>query len=43
MLEQEGALVVGDSKMNALQTLATMVAGRDHYLTPLGEKQEETA
>ena len=43
MLEQEGVLVVGDSKMNALQTLATMVAGRDHYLTPLGEKQEETA
>ena len=43
MLEEVGLLVVGDSKMSALQTLATIVAGRDHYLTPLTETQEEKA
>jgi transposase len=43
MLEEVGLLVVGDSKMSALQTLATIVAGRDHYLTPLTETQEEAA
>jgi transposase len=42
ILGQEGLLIVGDSKMSALSTLATMVAGRDHYLTPLTEQQEET-
>jgi len=43
MLEEVGLLVVGDSKMSAQQTLATIVAGQDHYLTPLNETQEETA
>ncbi|NJN82054.1 MAG: transposase [Caldilineaceae bacterium] len=43
ILDQEGVLVVGDSKMSALKTLATMVAGKDHYLTPLTEQQEEKA
>ena len=42
ILTQEGLLVVGDSKMNALSTLATIVAGHDHYLAPLNEQQEET-
>lgn len=41
ILGQEGLLVVGDSKMSALSTLAAMVAGGDHYLTPLTEQQEE--
>ena len=41
ILSQEGLLVVGDSKMGALSTLATIVAGHDHYLTPLTEQQEE--
>ena len=43
ILDQEGVLVVGDSKMSALTTLATMVAGKDHYLTPLAEQPAETA
>ena len=43
ILGQEGVLVVGDSKMSALKTLATIVAGKDHYLTPLAEQQAETA
>ena len=43
MLEEVGLLVVGDSKMSALQTLATIVEGCDHYLAPLTETQEETA
>lgn len=41
ILGQEGLLVVRDSKMRALSTLATIVAGQDHYLTPLTEQQEE--
>jgi transposase len=43
ILQQEGVLVVGDSKMGALQTLALIVAGQDYYLTPLTEKQEDLA
>ena len=43
ILGQEGVLVVGDSKMSALKTLATIVAGKNHYLTPLAEQQEERA
>lgn len=43
ILGQEGLLVVGDSKMSALSTRATIVAGHDHYLTPLTQQQAETA
>jgi len=34
-LQQDGLLYIGDSKMSALETRATMVAGNDFYLTPL--------
>ncbi len=36
-----GLLVVGDSKMSALTTRATIVAGQDSYLTPLADKKDE--
>jgi len=41
VLTEEGVLVVGDSKMSALHTRATMVAGRDFYLTPLAHLKDE--
>lgn len=36
-----GILVVGDSKMSALTTRATIVAGQDSYLVPLADKKDE--
>jgi transposase len=36
-----GKLVVGDSKMSALATRATIVKGEDHYLTPLAHEKDE--
>lgn len=36
-----GKLVVGDSKMSALATRATLVKGQDHYLTPLAHEKDE--
>lgn len=36
-----GKLVVGDSKMSALATRATIVKGQDHYLTPLAHEKDE--
>lgn len=41
MLAQNGLLIVGDSKMSALATRATIVAGQDHYLTPLPHEKSE--
>jgi transposase len=41
ILEREGVLVVGDSKMSALLTRATIVAGGDSYLVPLADRKDE--
>lgn len=41
MLKQQGLLIVGDSKMSALKTRATIVAGQDYYLTPLPHEKSE--
>jgi len=41
MLEKDGLLIVGDSKMSALATRATIAAGQDYYLTPLPHKKSE--
>ncbi len=38
--EQRGLLFVGDSKMAALNTRATIVGGRDFYLCPLPAKHQ---
>jgi len=43
ILGRDGLLVVGDSKMSALGTRATIVAGRDHYLVPLADQKDEPA
>jgi transposase len=40
ILGRDGLLVVGDSKMSALLTRATMAAGRDYYLTPLADQKD---
>jgi len=40
ILARDGLLVVGDSKMSALVTRATMVAGGDSYLTPLADQKD---
>ena len=41
ILERDDLLVVGDSKMGALLTRATIVAGRDSYLVPLADQKDE--
>jgi transposase len=41
IIQQIGVLVVGDSKMSALATRATIVAGQDHYLMPLADLKDE--
>ena len=41
ILERDGLVVVGDSKMGALLTRATIVAGRDSYLVPLADQKDE--
>ncbi len=41
VLAEDGVLVVGDSKMSALHTRATMAAGKDFYLTPLAHLKDE--
>jgi transposase len=41
ILSRDGILVVGDSKMSALLTRGTIVAGRDHYLVPLADQKDE--
>lgn len=41
ILLRNGVLVVGDSKMSALPTRATIVAGQDCYLVPLADKKDD--
>jgi transposase len=41
VLSESGVLVVGDSKMSALNTRATIVAEDDFYLTPLAHLKDE--
>ena len=41
VLPEGGVLVVGDNKMSAFQTRATIVAGDDFYLTPLAHLKDE--
>lgn len=41
ILNRTGVLVVGDSKMSALTTRGTIVAGQDYYLTPLADQKDE--
>jgi transposase len=40
-VNRNGLLIVGDCKMSALQTRATIVAGKDYYLTPLAHLKDE--
>lgn len=41
MFPGQGLLVIGDSKMSALNTRATIAANQDHYLTPLADLKDE--
>jgi transposase len=41
VLPESGLLVIGDSKMSALNTRATIVAEDDFYLTPLAHLKDE--
>lgn len=41
VLPEDGVLVVGDSKMSALKTRATIVSRNDFYLTPLAFRKDE--
>jgi transposase len=41
MLARNGLLIVGDSKMSAMSTRTAIVAGNDHYLTPLPHEKSE--
>ena len=41
VLPENGVLVVGDSKMSAIQTRAVIVDGADFYLTPLAYLKDE--
>lgn len=41
VLPESGLLVIGDSKMSALQTRAVMVAEGDFYLSPLAHLKDE--
>jgi transposase len=41
VLSESGVLVVGDSKMSALNTRAAIVAEDDFYLTPLAHRKDE--
>lgn len=41
VLPEPGVLAVGDSKMSAKRTRATIVAGGDFYLTPLAHLKDE--
>ena len=43
MLQKNGLLMVGDSKMSAMSTRLAMVAGKDYYLTPLPHEKSEPA
>ncbi len=41
VIPEQGLLVVGDSKMSALETRASIVHNKDYYLTPLADKKDE--
>ena len=41
ILGRVGVLVVSDSKGSALATRGTIVAGHDHYLTPLADQKDD--
>ena len=41
MVKRNGLLVVGDSKMSAQGTRATITAGKDYYLVPLAHEKDE--
>jgi transposase len=41
IIDRDGLLIVGDSKMSALETRATIVDGKDYYLTPLAHLKDE--
>jgi transposase len=41
ILDKDGLLIVGDSKMSALRTRRVIVTGRDSYLTPLPHDKSE--
>jgi transposase len=41
MLDKNGLLIIGDSKMSALSTRTAIVAGHDYYLTPLPHEKSE--
>lgn len=41
MIKRNGLLVVGDSKMSAQGTRATITAGKDYYLVPLAHEKDE--
>ncbi|OQX61309.1 MAG: hypothetical protein B5M51_08205 [Anaerolinea sp. 4484_236] len=41
VLQENGILVVGDSKMSALKTRATIASEGDFYLTPLAHRKDE--
>ena len=41
LVQRDGLLVVGDSKMSARLTRGTIAAGQDYYLAPLADKKDE--
>lgn len=41
IIEEKGLVVVGDSKMSAIETRGEMVVGDDYYLTPLAWLKDE--
>jgi transposase len=43
VLPESGLLVIGDSKMSALDTRATIAAAGDYYLSPLAHRKDEPA
>jgi len=43
VLQREGIVVIGDSKMSALGTRGEIVKGNDYYLTPLAWLKDEPA
>lgn len=41
IVKRNEVLIIGDSKMSALLTRGTIVAGQDYYLTPLADQKDE--
>jgi len=40
IVNRDGLLIIGDSKMSAVATRAGIVAGNDHYLAPLADRKD---